>query len=41
VLTSNRKAKRQIQAWTYQYTINVADAYRVLDQHFSKERVEA
>jgi hypothetical protein len=36
VLESYRAAKQQIQTWTAQYTINVADAYRQLADYFSQ-----
>ena len=34
-LTTNRAAKRALQDWIRRYTINVADAYRVLEAQFS------
>jgi hypothetical protein len=37
-LTSNLDAKKQIQKWAAQYTINVADAYSQLADHFSLKR---
>jgi hypothetical protein len=36
VLESYRAAKQQIQKWAAEYTINVADAYRQLADHFSQ-----
>jgi hypothetical protein len=36
VLTSYREAKQQIQKWTATFTINVADAYRSLADHFAQ-----
>jgi hypothetical protein len=36
VLGSYRDAKQQIQQWAAEYTINVADAYRQLADHFSQ-----
>jgi hypothetical protein len=36
VLESYRDAKRQIQKWAAEYTINVADAYRQLADYFSQ-----
>lgn len=36
VLSTYREAKRQIQKWTTEFTINVADAYRQLADHFSQ-----
>jgi len=35
VLTGYRDAKRQIQKWTAEYTIDVAAAYRLLSEHFA------
>jgi hypothetical protein len=34
-LTGYRKAKKQIQKWTGAFTIDVADTYRKLHEHFS------
>lgn len=34
-LTSYRDAKRQIQKWTAEYTIEVAAAYRALSEYFA------
>jgi hypothetical protein len=36
LLTSYRQAKRQIQQWAAEFTINVADAYRQLADHYSQ-----
>jgi len=36
VLDSYRAAKRQIQKWAAEYTIDVADAYRRLAEYFSQ-----
>ena len=36
VLKSYQAAKQQIQKWTAEYTINVADAYRQLADYFSQ-----
>lgn len=35
-LTTYRDAKRTVQLWVERYSLNVADAYRLLSQHFSK-----
>src|SRR5690349_17477829 len=37
-LTSYRAAKKQIQKWAAKFTINVADAYSQLADHFSLKR---
>ena len=37
VLTSYRTSKQQIQKWAAEYTINIADAYRRLADHFSQQ----
>lgn len=34
VLTSYRAAKQQIQRWTHEYVINVAAAYRLVEEFF-------
>jgi len=36
VLARYREAKQQIQKWTAEFTINVADAYRQLADYFSQ-----
>ncbi len=36
MLDSYRAAKRQIQKWAAEYTIDVADAYRRLAEYFSQ-----
>ena len=35
-LTTYRAAKRTIQNWAWRYALNVADAYQILFNHFSK-----
>ena len=35
-LTTYRAAKRAVQRWVWRYPLNVADAYRMLLNHFSK-----
>ena len=36
LLTGYRQAKQQIERWTGEYTIDVADAYRQLADHFAQ-----
>ena len=37
-VASRRQARRQIEAWAYEFPIVVADAYRRVDAHFSRLR---
>jgi hypothetical protein len=35
-VVSRRQARRRIEAWSYEFPIVIADAYRRIDEHFAR-----
>ena len=35
-VASRRQARRRIEAWSYEFPIVIADAYRRIDEHFAR-----